>query len=220
MSKKPYNHNRNFNWKNKPKTDNKSGEESNSNNGNKEANQSQSKSGNYYNRDSKKFDANKNTGNNNRRLSGENNKNSGGNNSENNSNYKKDGLPTENKNNLNRNRRPNKKRFNPRSNENFRRNKNYNNQQPPKPKEPIVYEICSICEKEIQQPLYAIKELETGKNAHFECIQKKILENEKLEPNEKLYYLGGGAFGIVRERRQRGRLRFTTLKRIQYGEKK
>jgi len=235
MENKPYNNNRNNNWKNKPKNDNNSGGESKStnNNGNESTNNSfkprENNNRDYKNTNNRNFSNNNNnnrsnnnnSNNNNFRKENLNNKNTPNNKPNESGDYKKDGLASsENKKGYTgRNRRPNRRRYNPHANDNARKN-NFRNYQQQKPKEPIVYEICPICEKEIQQPLYAIKELESGKNAHFECIQKKVLENEKLEMNEKLYYLGGGAFGIVKEKRQRGRLRITTLKRIQYSEKK
>jgi hypothetical protein len=88
----------------------------------------------------------------------------------------------------------------------------------PKKNENIVYEICPICEKEIYHPLYAIKDKESEKNAHFECIQKRLLEKEgvNLENNEKLYYLGGGSFGVVLEKRYRGKLKIIIKNRFQY----
>jgi hypothetical protein len=37
-----------------------------------------------------------------------------------------------------------------------------------------------------------------NKPAHFECIMALIAENERLEKDDTLAYIGGGRFGIVR----------------------
>lgn len=138
-------------------------------------------------------------------------------------NYQNSNDNKDNRNNKNQNtgNKKNKKWFNKKkqnSNKNYKKKKYYKKSR--YKNKNITYEKCVICDKDIYQPLYAMKDKETGKNAHFECIQKIVLKDEKLRNNEKLYYLGGGAFGIVREKRIRGKLRFTIIKRLQYEERK
>jgi len=87
------------------------------------------------------------------------------------------------------------------------------------PKEPVTYEICPLCEKPIRDPHTAILEKESQKKAHFDCIINLLKQQLLLEENEKIYYLGGGSFGIIRERKTKNRLNFFIRKRIQYEER-
>lgn len=88
-----------------------------------------------------------------------------------------------------------------------------------KPTEKKVYEICPVCNKEITVPSTSIIEKESQKKAHFDCVLNQIKETVTIEENEKLYYLGGGAFGVVREWKSKNRTRFLIRKRFQYENK-
>ena len=137
--------------------------------------------------------------------------------SSNNKIEQKQGDSTKEKQNVKSNNKPNKKFYK----KPYYRNRNKKNFRD-KPKKDIVYEICPICGEKITKPLYAIKDIESEKNAHFECIQKKILKESdiKLQPDEKLYYLGGGSFGIVHEKKYRGKLRMLIRQRIKHEDRK
>ncbi len=129
-----------------------------------------------------------------------------------------------NNNNTTQDNKSNPKRFNKHRRNNkkkkFHKKKYSSENKFTKPKQNIVYEICPVCEKKITEPFYAIKERESGKNAHFECILKKVANDEKLESGERIYYLGGGNFGVVREKRYRGRKKIVINKKIPYSTKK
>ncbi|MDH4127399.1 MAG: hypothetical protein OEV44_01505 [Spirochaetota bacterium] len=86
-------------------------------------------------------------------------------------------------------------------------------------KEPITYDICSICSEVIREPLTAIPDKISSKNAHFECIVLEIKKANIISTGEKIYYLGGGRFGIVQERRVRNRLTYSIREKIQYIDK-
>lgn len=88
-----------------------------------------------------------------------------------------------------------------------------------KKKVPIVYEICPICSIEINEFLVSVVDKKTNKNAHFECIIQEIKKDYPLGEKEKIYYLGGGSFGIVLERKNKNRTSFIVRERIQYHEK-
>lgn len=76
--------------------------------------------------------------------------------------------------------------------------------------------LCPICEKEIYLIEQSIRHKETGKPAHFDCILKFIRENNELENSESIVYLGGGSFGIIKERHGKGVVKFFVRKRIMY----
>ena len=80
------------------------------------------------------------------------------------------------------------------------------------------FEICPICNKPIHTTSTAILQKETGKHVHFDCILKELKKEYHLNPNEEIYYIGTGKFGIV-EKVKKGNTRELIIKRrIQYEE--
>lgn len=95
-------------------------------------------------------------------------------------------------------------------------------QQPEKAREPSTPRICPdcpVCGKPVRELPSALTHRPTGSPAHFECILKELRDANELAPQEKLCYLGGGAFGILQFRQAGGTTRFTIRKRIPYEEK-
>ena len=79
--------------------------------------------------------------------------------------------------------------------------------------------ICPICEKTVRDVLTAIATGTENKPTHFDCVLKALGEQEPLEPNEKICYLGGGSFGIVKSRGGSAGNKFFVRKRLQYEPK-
>lgn len=75
---------------------------------------------------------------------------------------------------------------------------------------------CPICEREVMDLSSAITYRETGTPAHFDCVMRKIGQNEDVSQNEKICYLGKGSFGIIRMQKAGGSVPFIIRKRIQY----
>ena len=75
---------------------------------------------------------------------------------------------------------------------------------------------CVICEKSIRN-VHAAMSFQ-GNVIHFDCAIEKIQREEPLKPDERICYLGAGAFGIVTFR-QGNQGKFTVKKRIQFEEK-
>ena len=61
----------------------------------------------------------------------------------------------------------------------------------------------------------ALTHRETKVPAHFDCIMRELRASNEIGPQEKICYLGGGAFGILEFRQAK----FSIRKRIQYEEK-
>jgi len=80
---------------------------------------------------------------------------------------------------------------------------------------PIVYPDCPICRQPVRDLASALTHRETRQPAHFDCIMKELRDSNDLAPQEKICYLGGGAFGILEFRQGK----FTIRKRIPYEEK-
>lgn len=78
------------------------------------------------------------------------------------------------------------------------------------------FPVCPICSKSVRYLLTAIAVNDDMEPAHFDCVLKKIGEQEELEPKEKVCYLGNGSFGIITLRSGPGAQRFTVRKTIQY----
>ncbi len=72
---------------------------------------------------------------------------------------------------------------------------------------------CAICRQNIRDALTAIVMSEDGAAAHFDCVVKKLSDEEELRSREKICYLGGGEFGIVRFNSADSK-KFTIRKRI------
>ncbi len=81
----------------------------------------------------------------------------------------------------------------------------------PKVKEP--HPLCTICSK----PIHAIAEAISGPEPtdinHFDCVLKKIAEDEKVMLPRKVSYIGRGTFAVV-DKDEEGNLIF--IKKIIY----
>ena len=81
---------------------------------------------------------------------------------------------------------------------NRRRRGHYNNPPREKSDENKIMLKCGICSQNIQDPSSAIALREDmGNPAHFDCVLKRIKENETLGEKQQVVYLGSGAFGII-----------------------
>ncbi len=80
---------------------------------------------------------------------------------------------------------------------------------------PIVYPDCPICKQSVRDLPSALTHRESRQPAHFDCIMRELRDSNELAPQEKICYLGGGAFGILEFRQGK----FTIRKRLQYEEK-
>ncbi len=85
-----------------------------------------------------------------------------------------------------------------------------------KKKEPRIIPDCPYCNEPIRDLYSAIGCKETGAPAHFDCVIANISREEKLQPDEKVCYLGNGSFGIVQVRNPQSPLKFFIRKRIEY----
>lgn len=76
---------------------------------------------------------------------------------------------------------------------------------------------CAFCEKHINEITTALSDSE-GRPIHFDCAVKKITAEEELQEGERVCYLGGGSFGIVKDLGS-GPLNFFVRKRVQFEKK-
>ncbi len=81
--------------------------------------------------------------------------------------------------------------------------------------------VCSVCNKQIFDLSSALAGKVGGQPVHFDCALAQASEGERLEPTEKIAYIGRGAFAVV-EYRDKSMTAFTIKRRIQWekeGEK-
>lgn len=82
--------------------------------------------------------------------------------------------------------------------------------------------VCPLCQKPIYDLANAVAEPNSGQPSHFDCILDRVSAAESIAPNEKIVYLGAGAFGVV-EFKDKNENAFVVKRRIQWekeGEKK
>lgn len=77
--------------------------------------------------------------------------------------------------------------------------------------------LCPICEEPIYIISEAIVHKDTGRRAHFDCVLKSIESEYELSKGERVVYLGGGSFGIIRDKESsHSKMKFFVKERIQY----
>ena len=79
---------------------------------------------------------------------------------------------------------------------------------------------CPYCGQNVRDILTAIAIENDEAPTHFDCVIKKISEEESLQPKEKVCYLGNGSFGIVYFKNPSDPRQFTIKKRIQVEAEK
>ena len=79
---------------------------------------------------------------------------------------------------------------------------------------------CPYCGQNVRDVLTAIALSDGEAPTHFDCVIKKLSEEETLKPKERICYLGNGAFGIVKFKNPSDQRQFEIRKRIQIEEEK
>jgi hypothetical protein len=78
---------------------------------------------------------------------------------------------------------------------------------------------CPICGKPLKEMSSALTDRVSGAPAHFDCVLKKIADNEIREKGDVISYLGGGRFGVVRYANPRDAKGFKIKKIIVWEDK-
>ena len=79
---------------------------------------------------------------------------------------------------------------------------------------------CPYCGQNVRDVLTAIAPESNEAPTHFDCVIKKIGEEESLQPKEKVCYLGNGSFGIVHFKNPSDPKKFTIRKRVRIEAEK
>ncbi|MDC7248233.1 MAG: hypothetical protein PQJ35_07835 [Sphaerochaetaceae bacterium] len=65
----------------------------------------------------------------------------------------------------------------------------------PQVQEPVP--LCALCGKPVQAISQAISGPGEGQFSHFDCVLRKIADEEKILPHQKVSYIGRGTFAVV-----------------------
>ncbi len=80
--------------------------------------------------------------------------------------------------------------------------------------------ICSLCEKPIDSVSQAIGGPQPDQFSHFDCVLRKISEEETLAPGQKVSYIGHGEFAVIEYKKKNYSGGFEIIRRISYEEEK
>jgi len=88
-----------------------------------------------------------------------------------------------------------------------------------KGKRNITFPQCPVCSRPVRDMAAAIAYRSNGQPCHFDCVLTELRQTERLESEEKLCYLGRGAFGVVVFRGSGAPIRYLVKRRIQYEDR-
>ncbi len=75
---------------------------------------------------------------------------------------------------------------------------------------------CPVCGEPVRELASALAHRASGEPAHFDCILAEVRAANPLGPQERLCYLGGGAFGVISFRTEGNPGSYLVKRRIQY----
>ncbi len=75
---------------------------------------------------------------------------------------------------------------------------------------------CPVCGQPVRELASALAHRVNGEPAHFDCILAEVRAANSLGPQERLCYLGGGAFGVITFRTEGNPGSYVIKRRIQY----
>ncbi|HBD94352.1 MAG: hypothetical protein A2015_00330 [Spirochaetes bacterium GWF1_31_7] len=76
-------------------------------------------------------------------------------------------------------------------------------------------EVCSICNKNITNMATVIFDEENENYSHFDCVYDKVKERCTLGENERIVYVGNGAFAVLEDYKEAGVYKFRIKQKIQ-----
>ncbi|WP_455381206.1 hypothetical protein [Salinispira pacifica] len=88
----------------------------------------------------------------------------------------------------------------------------------PDPPPKREYGSCPICSQPMRDIQSAIAFPPGNEPAHFECVVRRIGEDEHISSGERVVYLGNGSFGIVEDQSAAGDSKYVIKRRIQFEE--
>lgn len=84
--------------------------------------------------------------------------------------------------------------------------------------ETLPMSVCPICNKQITNMMTALLDDSSENYAHFDCVYDKLKSKVTLKGNERLSYIGNGAFAIIEDYKDGQALKFKIKQQFQYSE--
>ena len=81
-------------------------------------------------------------------------------------------------------------------------------------------EICSKCNRLINDMPNSIYNSQNDEYYHFDCILRELRLNNMIKNNQRLVYTGSGSFAIIEDVTENGRKKFVIKKSLPYITKK
>jgi hypothetical protein len=78
---------------------------------------------------------------------------------------------------------------------------------------------CPVCGQPVRDLPSAVAHRPGGEPAHFDCILNEVRSANQLGPQERICYLGSGAFGVVTFRTEGNLGSYVIKRRIQYEDR-
>ncbi len=75
---------------------------------------------------------------------------------------------------------------------------------------------CEYCSKPIFEISSALVDKKNGGAIHFDCVLAKLNETEKLEPGQKITYIGQGRFAVLFFENPHDLRKFSIVKTIEW----
>ncbi len=76
--------------------------------------------------------------------------------------------------------------------------------------------LCEICNQPILELASAMANKGSGNPVHFDCIVKKLSENERLSEKDRMTYIGNGKFAVLHFENPHDMRHFSIVKEIEW----
>lgn len=77
---------------------------------------------------------------------------------------------------------------------------------------------CPVCNEGVKEVGNAIDFQGKGPT-HFDCVIRALTKQEKLNPGEKIAYVGSGRFGVINHKKNDSGVPFTLLREIEVEDR-
>ena len=79
--------------------------------------------------------------------------------------------------------------------------------------------ICPMCNEPITDIATCLADHDTGVPVHFDCVLKKLNNEEKLDQGQKIVYVGKGCFAVVEFENPRDTRQFKIIRQIEWEKR-
>lgn len=84
--------------------------------------------------------------------------------------------------------------------------------------ESLPMSVCPICNKPIANMMTALSNDNSESYAHFDCVYDKLKSKVTMKGNERLSYIGNGAFAVIEDYKDGQSSKFKIKQQFQFSE--